>query len=68
MSTVRFYCRGKCRDYTPHVILDSAKGENNDFTKIQCVHEDAEPFVIEHDKGKPATEHSRRVELANPEE
>lgn len=68
MGIVHFYCRGDCKDYTPHSIVDQLSEGQKTFTKLCCVHEDADPFIIEHEKGKPPTQYSKRVELNNYEE
>lgn len=72
---VNYFCRG-CKNYKSHKVIDTRSGTtetgnpNTDYTKLQCIHCKEEPFIVKHDKGKPATEYSTRVEvlLANPEE
>jgi hypothetical protein len=69
MEKCNFYCRGECGDYTMHNVIDSNYGSpTHDCHKLHCVHEDAEPFVVISEKGKPPTQYSKRVEATEPEE
>jgi hypothetical protein len=62
MKIVLYYCRG-CEDFTAHSVVETCTLNNSfDCSRIECLKEDKESFIVKHEKGKSPTRNSNRVE------
>lgn len=51
MTSIYYFCRGKCRAHTPHKILyNTFDLPVKNFSKIKCLHCSEHPFSVEFDK------------------